>query len=1304
MKRKLCVLLLCLMGMNVYVSSQKSIADVTITPGDLNWPVYEFKGDSVKPHVFVVDNAIGVDRTLRPHQDYEVAYINCIYPGSATMTITGINAYTGTVSKNYTIVPKSMKNATIEASLYCEDSIYTGQPKNIRVSIRDKARDYVLQQTETGSPEGDFEVSFVADNINAGKASVGVKGKNNYGGDTVFYYAIHPRAIGEVTSINIPNQEYVGHAFLDLAVEVWYDDLQLKENTDYLVAVDVTRVFNAGERVDLQILGTGNFDGDSTVAFTVQPRTLRADLFDLSNIRDTVYTGDSIKYTIIAKEDYSIIPNMDFKVTYDNNVLPGQAGITVSALSSNNTGAFTVNFNIVGISMSDCKMTFPPEMVYTGDSLKTPVTLTYKNKLLTENKDYTLAYSDNVKAGVATVAATGMGGYVGTVSRQFRIKAKHITDAMVQNIPPMLYTADSINNVVRVTDSVKEMRKFLVEGRDYTVTYTNNLQVGTASVSIMGTGNYTDTVNRQFNIINAAGPDIYQVIVYEKGHLVFYPSGIKVDDIFEMSIYARKVLEATVRKQAAFHVKDAVTIIDKLHRQIKIRKPVDMLFVPYVTLRAIDNSRNIGETNITDAGSLQPGFYTFSLTVQRRQYVANPPGADGTAAQNAFFSLGNTVFYHTESQAIKSINGTLVPGSSDLYWSGETGRTYRLIGDSDGDFGMVLESEEAGTAGDADIVNNGENIPSGRQDAARSTSETEQVSGGEESTSFSTVSTTAAATGSAFECSAKTIGGIAAVAVAGAGVIGFVAYELWKVFHHSDTDGKDMTQEEVNEMGKIIYNVQQHPDIQQQLDTWLRERKDTLIVHGQLVPTTDKKLKKDRRLLDDKLTDIKNEAGQMIKDSFVVKMKAKGFNVTMSLPGIEFDTVRIVDISAPLATNFGNGNFYGISLCNVYELGSNIRGGFYNLGINVHTDTQRQITVSDPVADYTGKDITVGNNVTVYSNIPVSVNSGKILLYNEDYTVAPASVSEPGAHPFIITGTSKNGYFGKNEGNMTVIADTICGTVTSWRQYDTTAVNLYRLRDSALVDSQFLYPADNIPDGDSREGRVKQTFSFNQVVPNDSYQIVIKKKYHLSTTIRGITAPGLSTHSPYPGKDIRTINLNTYYQGILRSDATDYLQNMPLVVGDFNGDGCVDMSDMRIIAANKNQSIDSTDINQDGITDDKDFVIFDARISAYPKGEHPAMIDAYSENLSHIPEIDLDAYIPWDYMPVTYQLKTTAAEAVEKPFVHWDDGIELFGTIDRLVIYDVSGKRIYRGNAHKVALPKGIYLIHLNNRVYKYVQ
>ncbi len=84
----------------------KDIAEgVTIT---LDSDSYAYTGSAVEPAVTVTDGT----KTLVKDTDYTVEYSNNINTGTATVTITGINNYTGTVTKNFTIEYQTLPSNT----------------------------------------------------------------------------------------------------------------------------------------------------------------------------------------------------------------------------------------------------------------------------------------------------------------------------------------------------------------------------------------------------------------------------------------------------------------------------------------------------------------------------------------------------------------------------------------------------------------------------------------------------------------------------------------------------------------------------------------------------------------------------------------------------------------------------------------------------------------------------------------------------------------------------------------------------------------------------------------------------------------------------------------------------------------------------------------------------------------------------------------------------------------------------------------------------------------------------------------
>ena len=134
---------------------------------------------------------------------------------------------------------------------------------------------------------------------------------------------------------------------------------------------------------------------------------------------------------------------------------------------------------------------------YTGAEIQPNVTVvSHDGKTLQNNADYTVAYSDNVNAGMATITVTGKGDYTGSIEKSFRITAVSISGAVISKITDQEYTGEQIRPVIKVTLGEMELQN----GRDYTVSYEKNIEVGTAAVIVNGTGNYSGKIQSTFEI------------------------------------------------------------------------------------------------------------------------------------------------------------------------------------------------------------------------------------------------------------------------------------------------------------------------------------------------------------------------------------------------------------------------------------------------------------------------------------------------------------------------------------------------------------------------------------------------------------------------------------------------------------------------------------------------------------------------------------------------------------------------------------------------------------------------------------
>lgn len=135
---------------------------------------------------------------------------------------------------------------------------------------------------------------------------------------------------------------------------------------------------------------------------------------------------------------------------------------------------------------------------YTGSEIEPGVkSVRLKGVTLSAGEDYEVSYSDNVNAGTAHCVITGIGKYSGSVSEPFTIRPLSLTNAVINDIPDQEWTGSAIEPDVTVSLNDEE----LVKDIDYTLSYENNVDLGFATVTVDGIGNYTGRKSASFQII-----------------------------------------------------------------------------------------------------------------------------------------------------------------------------------------------------------------------------------------------------------------------------------------------------------------------------------------------------------------------------------------------------------------------------------------------------------------------------------------------------------------------------------------------------------------------------------------------------------------------------------------------------------------------------------------------------------------------------------------------------------------------------------------------------------------------------------
>ena len=223
----------------------------------------------------------------------------------------------------------------------------------------------------------------------------------------------------------------------------------------------------------------------------------------ISSISAQKYTGQAIEpgFTVTL-DGKTLVKGTDYKVSYKNNVNAGTATITITGIG-NYAGTITKSFKIYDpnapVEIAEASISGIEDKYYNGKEITQKTTITFDGKTLVEGTDYTIQYANNIEIGKATMTIKGVGKYTGKITKTFNILEPEkisISSAEISPMEDQYYTGEEIKQEFTLTLDGQT----LIEGTDYTVEYTNNVEIGTAKVTITGIGAYMETTEATFNI------------------------------------------------------------------------------------------------------------------------------------------------------------------------------------------------------------------------------------------------------------------------------------------------------------------------------------------------------------------------------------------------------------------------------------------------------------------------------------------------------------------------------------------------------------------------------------------------------------------------------------------------------------------------------------------------------------------------------------------------------------------------------------------------------------------------------------
>lgn len=274
-------------------------------------------------------------------------------------------------------------------------------------------------------------------------------------------------------------------------------------------------------KVDVTIKGIGAFEGMTAKAsVNVEYHKHGEEGYDIRNLYSGYnWTGKEVKPDVLircADCNKELKEGTDYKLEYKNNVNVGTATVKVVGMGAYKGVDQTANFEIE----EDCGwngIKYYNDTYQNGDHIgslewsewrynkKTPyisIACNHCGKELENGKDYTITFSNTDHPGEGTAKVVGLNEYAGhELSFTYTLKPKDLKAESYYNgddlgtykwtgkeVKPdigKIYVQDIYGSVVDTE---------AVEGKDYQLEYSNNIEEGTATVKVVGIGDAKGTV------------------------------------------------------------------------------------------------------------------------------------------------------------------------------------------------------------------------------------------------------------------------------------------------------------------------------------------------------------------------------------------------------------------------------------------------------------------------------------------------------------------------------------------------------------------------------------------------------------------------------------------------------------------------------------------------------------------------------------------------------------------------------------------------------------------------------------------
>ena len=429
---------------------------------------------------------------LKKDVDYRVSYVDNYNVGTAILSITGCGDYVGSIRTSFKITKRDISGYKL---LIADNNIeYNGNLITpVLISIVNETGDYTID----GDELDEFSITY-SSNLNAGTAKINVLAGNdgNYAGAIVGSFEICARSINKCSiTCDVPADCIEGQNKPTVIVKD--GEKKLTEDSDYILSYEFDT-----DGIKVIITGKMNYTDSVTKHYAITSKSIND--AEVLGIIDKTFTGNEIIQDIkVIVDGVQLEQETDYTVKYKDNVHAGTATITITGIR-NYKDSIEKSFSIKRRDISE-NVTISgvsDEVEYDGEPYQfNALKVTLDGKDLNVDEDYIVTYQNNDEITIlekASITITFIGDYSGSIVKQFTINGIDISKATVSAIADKTYTGSAIKPAVTV-----KIGSTVINPKEYTVEYSNNVKPGVAGVTITGLNNFYGTKKVTFNILPA---------------------------------------------------------------------------------------------------------------------------------------------------------------------------------------------------------------------------------------------------------------------------------------------------------------------------------------------------------------------------------------------------------------------------------------------------------------------------------------------------------------------------------------------------------------------------------------------------------------------------------------------------------------------------------------------------------------------------------------------------------------------------------------------------------------------------------